>query len=146
MRSKEVAIARVAFGEIQAAFPELTMILDLEPEHVDVAMEIPAQPGLSFPLHLNLQNRDELHLSASALWVEWFPCTDPSKVSQYVEAVSGLISGRFRILEHRRGTRTIRAELQRPGGTQWETLATWSTFSLPWPAKTVHVVRNVAAA
>jgi len=54
-------------------------------------MDIPAQPGLSFEVHLNLQNRDELHLVASAFWCEWFPCSNPKKVERYIEAVSGLL-------------------------------------------------------
>jgi hypothetical protein len=33
----------------------------------------PEQAGLSFAVSLNLQNVDELHLSAPGFWVEWFP-------------------------------------------------------------------------
>jgi hypothetical protein len=28
---------------------------------------------------------------------------------------------------------------------RWETIATWATWSLPWPRKTYIIVRNVAA-
>jgi FtsP/CotA-like multicopper oxidase with cupredoxin domain len=31
---------------------------------------------------------DECHLSASAFWVEWLPCTNPKKVAQHFEAVA----------------------------------------------------------
>jgi hypothetical protein len=109
-------------------------------------MRIPAQPGLRFDVELNLQNRDELHVSAGALWVEWFPCTHPAEAEAYFDAVAGLLSGRLRILEHRRGTRAVKAELQRPSGSDWETIATWATLSLPWPRKTFVVVQNVPAA
>jgi hypothetical protein len=120
------------------------MNLDLHPKHVDLAMNIPAQPGLSFEVDLNLQNIDELHLSAAALWVEWFPCTKRKKVEKYFEAVSGLLSGRFRILEHRRGTRAVKSCLQRPSNGGWETIHGCSTLlSIPWPPKTFKVVQNV---
>ena len=122
------------------------MNLDLHPEHVDLAMDIPAQPGLSFHIDLNLQNLDELHLSASALWVEWFPCTNPKKVDKYFEAVSGLLSGQFWILEYWRGSRAVKAKLQRPNNGGWRTVATWSVLlSIPWPPKSRKVVQNLHA-
>jgi hypothetical protein len=123
------------------------MNLDLGPEHVDVAMDIPAQPGLLFRVGLNLQNLDELHLNASALWVEWFPCTKPERVEQYFEAVSGLLSGRFRILEYWRGKRPVKAKLQAPRNGRWKTIARWSVLlSIPWPPKRVKVVQNLRSA
>lgn len=117
MQTKQFEIALCTFEKIQAAFPALSMKLDLHPAQVDLAMEIPAQSGLPFDVHLNLQNLDELHLSASALWYEWFPCTNPRKVERYLEAVSGLLSGEFRILEHWRGKRPVKAQLQLPSAT-----------------------------
>jgi hypothetical protein len=114
MKTDQYGIAISTFERIRVAFPALAMNLDLHHKHVDLAMDIPAQPGLSFHIHLNLQNVDELHLSASALWVEWFPCTNPKRVEEYFEAVSGLLSGQFRILEHWRGRRAVKAKLQRP--------------------------------
>src|ERR1700674_656425 len=112
MHTKEFELALSTFQRIRAAFPALSMNLDVHPLHLDLAMDIPAQPGLSFDIGLNLQNRDELHIEASRLWVEWFPCTNPKKVAEYFEAVSGLVSGRFRILQHVRGRRVVKAELQ----------------------------------
>ena len=145
MSTKQYEIALSTFERIRAAFPALTMKLDLHPEHVDLVMDIPAQPGLSFPVDLNLQNLDELHLVASALWVEWFPCTNLKKVEAYFEAVSGLLSGQFRILEHWRGKRVVRAELQRPDGSVWKTTANFLDISvlIPWPRKTFKVVQNL---
>jgi len=98
-------------------------------------MSIPRQPGLLFDVQLNLQNIDELHLNASALWVSWFPCTKPQIVEEYFEAVSGLLSGRFRILEHWRGTRVVRAELQRPSQEGWRTIASRHPITLAWGKK-----------
>ncbi len=146
MQTKQFEIALSTFEKIRSAFPALTMNLVFDDAHVDLAMDIPAQPRLSFTVDLNLQNRDELHLSASALWVEWFPCTNSKKVDQYFEAVSGLLSGRFRILEHWRGRRVVKAELQRPWKDGWETISGCShLLSIPWPRKTFKVVQNMAA-
>ena len=102
VRKKQFEIGLYTFEKIRAAFPTLTMSLVFDDPHVDLAMEIPAQPGLAFNLDLNLQF-DKLHLSASALWVEWFPCTKQERVDDFFEAVAGLLSGRHRILEHWRG-------------------------------------------
>lgn len=144
MQTKQFEIALCTFEKIQAAFPALSMKLDLHPAQLDLAMEIPAQSGLPFDVHLNLQNLDELHLSASALWYEWFPCTNPKKVERYFEAVSGLLSGEFRILEHWRGKRPVKAQLQRPSGGGWENVATWLDVSavVPWPRKSYKVVQG----
>jgi len=147
MPSRQYEIGLSTFERIRAAFPALAMKLDLHPQHVDLAMDIPAQPRLSFNVDLNLQNLDELHLVASSLWVEWFPCTDPKKVDDYFEAVSGLLSGEFRILEHWRGKRAVRAELQRPSSGGWKTIANWLVLlSVPWPRKSFKVVQNLPSA
>src|SRR5580765_4235390 len=122
------------------------MKLNLHPAHMDLSTHIPAQPGLCFDVNLNLQNLDELHLSASALWVEWFPCTNLEKVAEYCEAVSGLLSGRFRISEHWRGGRVVKAERQRPDEGGWNTIAGWSILlSIPWPQKSFKIVQNLPA-
>jgi hypothetical protein len=144
MPTKELEIALSTFERLRRKFPALIMNLDLHHAHVDVAMDIPSQPGLSFKVHLNLQNIDELHLVASAFWCEWFPCTNPKKVERYFDAVSGVLSGEFRILEHWRGRRPVKAQLQRPHGTGWKAVATWGDISalVPWPKKTLKVVQN----
>jgi hypothetical protein len=148
MQTKQFDIAFSTFEKLRAAFPALSMNLDLRPAHMDLAMDIPAQPGLSFNVHLNLQNLDELHLSVSVFWCEWFPCTKPEKVERYVEAVSGVLSGEFRVLEHWRGRRPVKAQLQRPCRGGWENVATWADVSaiVAWPKKTLKVVQNKPSA
>jgi hypothetical protein len=144
MQTKQYDIAFSTFERIRAAFPALAMKLDLYPKHVDLAMDIPAQPGLSFDVHLNLQNLDELCVEASAFWFEWFPCTKPKRVEEYFEAVSGLLSGQFRILEHWRGKQLAKAQLQRPSDGGWKTIATrFMLLCIPWPQKTFKVVQNL---
>jgi hypothetical protein len=71
------------------------MTMNERPEHVDVTVDIPTQDGLAFPIHLNLQNGDELHLVANhGFWLEWFPCTTPQVRDPY-----------------RRGMRSFRARI-----------------------------------
>jgi hypothetical protein len=146
MPTKEFEIALSTFEKLRAAFPALSMEFDLEPAHVDLAVDIPVQAGLSFPVFLNLQNGDELCIGASALGVSWFPCTNPPKVENYFEAVSGLLSGRFRILQHWRGKRVVKAELQQPTSDGWKIITGCSyLLSVPWPPKTFQVVQNTPA-
>lgn len=132
------------FEEIRDAFPRLSMRLDQNPRNVDLNVDIPVQPGLTFDINLNLQG-DELHLSAGAFWLEWFPCTRPDVVQAFREAVHGLLSGAYRIREHYRGGRPFKAELQKPdddGG--WQTIGTWYGWAWPLPRRTFEkVLQNV---
>ena len=139
-------IALDVFSRIQQAFPHLKMNLELNPEHVDLALDIPEQEGLGFSIGLNLQ-WDELHLQAGAFWLEWFPCQYPEKSQAYFNAVCGLISGRFRILEHCRGNRVVKAWLQEPDGAGWKTIGRWSSMHLPLPwLNTTRELRNTILA
>ena len=133
-----------AFEMIRGSIPQLECRIDRAPRQVELAMEIPAQAGLLFDVELNLQNEDELHLCASALWVGWFPCTDAEVTRAFVDAVCGLLAGRYRILEHHRGRRVVKAELQRPTAHGWETLTGNSWMGLPWPRKRLLVVQNAS--
>jgi hypothetical protein len=104
------------FEEIRDAFPRLSMQLDENPPNVDLNVDIPQQPALAFDMNLNPQG-DELHLSAGAFWLEWFPCTRPDVIEAYREAVHGLLSGTYRIREHHR-RQTVQGgapEAGRPG-------------------------------
>ena len=135
-----------AFGRIQQARPDLQMSLDLEPHELDLTLDIPVQAGLAFPVHLNLQNIDELHLSAGELWLSWFPCDDSRRLDSYVESVVHLLNGTYRILQYRRGSRVVRADLQGPGNNGWQRLGRHEGFSLfPWPPITYSIVQNFAA-
>jgi hypothetical protein len=144
--ASEYDIALEIFQRFEAAFPSLRMDLDLAPGPVDLAMWIPAQDGLTFAMALNLQNGDELYITTENFNCSWFPCTRPDVSNRYCEAVLGLLSGRYRILEHFRRRRVAKAELQRPKGTGWETVATSGIMLLPWLREGVRVVQNVAAA
>jgi hypothetical protein len=137
-RGKMVAL----FEGLRAAFPALTMRLELENPNVDLNMDVPRQVGLAFPMNFNLQG-DELHLSAGAFWLEWFPCTDSDVAAQYQDAAAGLLSGRYRILEQCAGTRVVKAHLQRPIDGDWQTIGTWADWRalFPWHRST-RVLQN----
>jgi hypothetical protein len=69
---------------------------------VEISITMPVQPGLSHEVRLYLQNRDELGFSASHFHTDWFPCTKLDRVFKYLDAGTGFLSGRSRILEHYR--------------------------------------------
>ena len=141
-------IAMELFDRIREAYPSLAMNLDPEPGEVELSFAIPAQEGLEFSIALNLQNNDELHLCAGELWVSWFPCEKESVSERFYVAVTGLLSGQNRIVEHWRGKRCVKAELQELKRGRWQVLAT-SSGSLPFPfpwKKTTNVLRNTQEA
>jgi len=141
-RPDTLRIAEQAFEEIAARFPHLHMVRDEEAK-VELMIRLPVQPGLRQQVSLYLANNDELNMVVDHFWLEWFPCTDPTKVEAYIEAVSGYLSGRYRILEHFRGKKCVKAELQAPSATGWETISTSSSIRLPIPwKKTIKEVRN----
>jgi len=142
----ERKIAIDVFNRIRNSFPNLNITLNPEDPHVEISMDIPSQHGLKFSVNLNLQNNDELHLNAGALWVEWFPCNQPEKVEKYFESVCGLLSGNYRIVEYRVHGKAIKALLQKPIGTEWETINRWS--KLHWPTfvkRDIIIIQNIPA-
>lgn len=139
MRERAIAL----FEQLQDEFSGLQMELDLASEHVELNMDIPEQPGLVFELNVNLQNEDELHLSAASLWLQWFPADEPAQEAEFLQSVRGLLLGEYRIVETLRGARPVRAELQKPKGTGWETVGSSWKAHLPIPWRTSRrVVQN----
>jgi hypothetical protein len=137
------AIARSVFAEIANRFPSLKMIENVG-EQVEISITIPAQPGLSHEVWLCLQNRDELHFYVGSFWLEWFPCTKHDRVEAYLNAVTGFLSGKYRVLEHYRGERCYKAQLQKPEDGRWQTIGTWGTIWIPLSfRKTTKELRNV---
>lgn len=133
-----IETARETFARIQERVPGLS-VERIDSENIDLGLAFPVQAGLEQPVLLNLQG-DELHFSAGHFWMEWFPCTDPAKVEAYVSAVVGYLSGEYRIVEHYRGKRCVKAELQMPGPA-WKTVATWRRLHVPFPWGTKQEVR-----
>jgi len=139
------SIAIGVFDRIQNDFPHLTMKLTGPIEHVNLDLEIPKQPGLSFEIGLNLQN-DELHLCASGFWNEWFPCSDTDVVENYFEAVTGLIRGTHRLKETLRGKTVVKSILQEPDKKGWVDMAHYYCLHIPWfRKKSIRIIINKEA-
>jgi hypothetical protein len=137
-------IARTVFDEIRESFTDLST-RQSESFEGEPQLEIPEQPGLRFDVTLYLYG-DVLNLCAGQFWREWFPCSNPEVVSRYVEAVLGLLEGRFRIVEHSRNGRVLKAFLQRPSGPRWQNLSRhYHGLSLPWPKTEQRILQNLAA-
>lgn len=138
----ELAIARKAIGDIAAHFPSLRMIEEPDAP-VELSIRFPVQLGLNHEVWLALQDSDELHFSVGHLWLEWFPCTKPSRVDEFIAAVIGFLSGQYRVLEHYRGKRCVKAELQAPSSVGWQTIGTWGNLISFLPLRgSLRVVSN----
>jgi hypothetical protein len=136
-------IARGVFAEIASRFPSLKMVENHD-DPVEISITMPVQPGLFHKVWLCLQNHDELGFSVGHFYCEWFPCTKADRVERYSDAVTGFLSGKYRVLEHYRGTKCYKAKLQRPEGDDWRTVANWGTIWIPLSfKKTVKEVRNL---
>jgi hypothetical protein len=136
-------IAKDAIAQIQRRFPSLR-IVEEQGVPVELSFSIPVQAGVKHKVWLALQNNDELSFGVGSFQVEWFPCTDPARVKEFVEAVVGYLSGNYRIMEHRWGAKCVKAQLQAPEGATWKTLGTWSNLWALMPGrKTTSELRNV---
>jgi len=141
---------RRAVDGVRRAFPSLRIHVQVDEGNpfVEASASLPPQPGLEFGVGFSLQSRDELHLNVGTtnLRVEWFPCTEPAVVDTFVDAVSGILSGRYRIVERSIGDHVVSVQLQRPlAPDRWARVATWSTLGslIPWP-RNQTIVRNSA--
>ena len=135
-------IARAVFMEIAKRFPSLQMVENHD-DPVEISITMPIQAGVSHEVWLCLQNQDELGFRVGRFYCEWFPCTKPEKAERYLDAVTGFLSGEYRILEHYRGKTCYRAKLQKPEGDRWCTIANWATIWIPlWRNKTVKELRS----
>ena len=137
-----LSIAREAIAEIQWRFPSLRIVED-QSIPVELSFSIPVQPGVKYRVWLGLQNNDELSFGVGSFQVQWFPCTDPARVKEFVEAVAGYLSGNYRIVEHRWGKKCVKAQLQAPDGARWRTLGTCSNlWALMLGRKITTEIRN----
>lgn len=136
------AVARRVFGELAARFPSLTM--EEQPDDpVEISIVIPEQEGCTYRVWLALQNGDELHLLVENFWLEWFPCTTPRVADDYLDAVTGFLSGQHRIMEYSFRGKTYLARLQKPHSEGWKTIGTWRTWGFRVPGRvTTRELRN----
>ncbi len=141
-----LAVFLAILDRLHRDFPTLRCDTDLEHPETDALATFPRQPGLDFEISINLQG-DELHLNAASFWVEWFPCTDQRVADQFADAVRGLLSGEYRIVEYLASDQPVKANLQRPRGSGWKTIARYysgPTAVIPWLRRT-RIVQNSPA-
>jgi hypothetical protein len=127
-------ISQRVFNDIQVEFPHLHMEMFDDDPHVDLSMNIPQQEGVAFSVNADLQG-DELTLHASDLTADWFPCDHPEMRERFVDAIKGLLSGKYRIRKEYRLGFLVKVILERPEGAAWKLIA-WSAhnlaFLIPW--------------
>lgn len=121
-----LGVASAAISAIACRFPSLQMIEEPEAP-VEMSIRLPVQLGLNHEVRLAFQNNDELHFSVGHFWLEWGPCSQPSCANDYIAAVTGFLSGEYRVVEHYLGKHCVKAELQSPSTSGWKTIGTWST-------------------
>jgi hypothetical protein len=139
----DIQDASEVFNHIRAALPHLRIEPYLANGNVDAGIEVPVQGQLRFVVYLYLTG-DELNLTAGkGFWLEWFPATDPQVIAEYREVAVGLLSGEYRVVEHLRGNRLVKGQLQRPDGRGWQTVGTWRDLRSwrPWGAKVTNVLQ-----
>lgn len=119
------------------------MRIHTEKHEVDLSMEISTQNGLGFDVHLDLQNLDELWLGVKSSFFIWFPCTNPEAVESYINTVGDTLEGKCRIVEHLRGSRLVKAEMQTPEDAAWKTIATCRSYRIPWPFQKQYRILQV---
>lgn len=133
------------FTTIQERYPQLKMELHLEHRYVEIALDIPAQEGISLPLFLHLQY-DELSLCAGACQLEWFPCTNAEVAGLYESAVRAILDGKWRVVESYRGGTCVSSVLESPQGTGWQREGTSGNLldmlTLCWLPEKKRVLQN----
>jgi len=135
-------IAQGTFGRIRNTFSTFEMHTG-ETDEGEPQLVIPRQAGLLFEVSLYLSD-DVLSLCAGEHFKgDWFPCLDPDVVSAFEEAVSGVLVGDFRVVEHHRGSRFRKAILERPTADGWEPVYRhYGGLTWPWLEDRTNVLVN----
>jgi hypothetical protein len=143
MEGVDKALMSSIFGDLQGNFAHLQSSLVYDDPNVDIDLEWQVQEGLLFPVSISLQG-DELHLNVGKIfWVEWFPCTDSEVVDLFLAAVTGILTGDYRIVETYRNGRALKAELEKPVGTGWKRVHSWARLYLPCTSgRSTRILQN----
>jgi hypothetical protein len=139
-----IDIAESLFERVKLRFPHLRIERDPDAP-VELACNIPLQQGLNVPVHLNLQNEDELHLVIGKhFWCEWFPCTKTEIAEEYIDTVCGFIEGKLHVVEHYKGNRCFKAVLQKSADDSVRPIAAsrHAGFSWPWERRHRKIIQN----
>ena len=94
-------------------------VVTTESYPVELYMKFPTQTRLRAGFSLMLENEDELHFCVGHYRKAYFPMDDPKVLQLFRSHVLGFVAGEYRVLEHFRGQRFKRAELQCRKGLEW---------------------------
>lgn len=79
---------------------------------VEVCWRFPAQPGLSEPIILGLQNGDELNFGVGKFWSYFFPFLE--RVDEFARVLDAWVGGEARVI-----SRVFSEDLQLRDGDRW---------------------------
>lgn len=147
-RLSQYKVAVEAFQNIRDAFPNLIVDLNTQTNDSDVELEmnIELQEGLDFGIYLNFQNKDQLHMWSNIMCFEYFPANEPEIVKKFTDAVIGIISGNYRVLQKVRNSIPYTAYLQNQEDEIWITIYTHHRkFKLPWLNFDENIIQNNCA-
>ncbi len=115
-------------------------IQKLHEPNVELLMEIPRQPGLSFDLTVGLQNADEVNIGFEGFWSYISPFDRKRELVSSL--LDGIVSGACRLATHRQFDRVVKRVLERRVGDKWEPVYHARGFSVPFIGTKVVYVSN----
>jgi hypothetical protein len=124
-------IAKKIFSEIQEKNPEILMVFYDDPNY-DLSIDIPVQDNMMFELFC-YQDFDTLGLQAGNVTCEFFPITEDEIMEEYINAVSGLLKGSYRIVSFSKAHLFYKSILQKETKNGWKTVFTdHNRMIWPW--------------
>ncbi|UPT63229.1 MAG: hypothetical protein M0D54_01275 [Hyphomonadaceae bacterium JAD_PAG50586_4] len=108
--------------------------------NVELLMELPRQPGLSFDLTLGLQNADELSIGFEGFWSYIFPFNQKHELVSSL--LDGIVSGACRLAVHRQFGLVVKRVLERRVGDNWEPIYQALGFGVPFIGTQVAYLSN----
>jgi hypothetical protein len=105
---------------------------------IEVLWEFPIQRGLSLPLTLGLQNRDELNFGVPGFWSYFFPF--PRIAKEFESCLDAWLIGQARIVRQRRFARIASSStLEVRKDSEWKTV--YRNLGGDWP-HAADVIQN----
>lgn len=115
-------------------------IQKIDEPNVELLMEVPRQPGLSFDLTVGLQNADELNIGFEGFWSYIFPFNQKREL--FSSLLDGIVCGGCRLAVHRQLGRVVKRVLERRVGDKWEPVYHALGFGVPFIGTKVAYVSN----
>ena len=116
-------------------------LIAVDNPHVELEMQVPGEAE-ALPVTLGLQNGDELNFGVGPFWSSFFPFASVRGV--FEKAAEGRFTGQTRLVEHWRGRRLVRIDMQvrLKDGTWQRIYRQYCTILAPfWTTRQVVVSR-----